>query len=1200
MRTRILAAVSVALAGTFTIAGTAPAIPVSADSADLFFSEYIEGSSNNKAIEIFNATGLPVDLAAGDYTIEQYSNGSSSGTAGPNNTLDLEGVIANGDVYVVANSSAVPAILDVADVTSSVTFFNGDDGLVLKKAGVVIDSFGQYGVDPGTQWAGGGLDDTLIRKPAVCAGDSNFNDVFDASVDWDVFPVDTFTDLGVHTSTCIPAELVVEVNPATQTVASENPATITAEVAGGSEPYQYQWYEGPVPGTPIGGEVLSTLTVTTGDVGMTAYYVEVTDDDATVVTSETATVNVEVATAVVLDPFVPDAYTVGLNESLELTVTVDSGTGPFAYEWFEGTAPTGTSTGGTEATFNTGPLTESTSYYVVVTGAAGATTSDPITITVTTPCLSTATPIHMIQGDGAASSLDGAIVIVEGIVVGDFQDGVAGTDGDFNGFHLQEQDDETDGDPDTSEGLFVFDSATLVNVAPGDRVAAEGTVDEFNGLTELVNVTAIEVCDLAAEHDDVLTPATPTLPIPVEYTKNEYLETFEGMAVEFPGALTIAEYFNFDQFGEIGLSSERLYTPTAVADPGPAAAAVAEYNSRRFLLMDDGYSVSNRFPPRHPDGSVYSPTNSFRGGDTLTGLVGVMDFSFSNYKIQPTDSAVHAVVNVRPLTPPAVGGDLTVIGLNVLNYFSTLDGTTEGSTDGPNVCGPAGNLDCRGANDETERVRQLDKIVNTLIAVDPAVAGLIELGNPLSSVPAADDPELNEIVDALNADPDDASYAFIETGAVGTDAIRQGIVYQPALVTPVGAVQILSTQAFVNPFNGSVDRNRPTVAQTFEEVATGEQFVVSVNHLKSKGSGCSEPGGGNDPLQGNCNGVRTASAQVLADWLADESLFPDQDILILGDLNSYDHEDPIGVLEDAGYVDLEKLYGGEFAYSYVFNGQIGYLDYGMATTSLTAQVTGAGAWHTNSDEPDILSFDKTFTDASLYADDPFRASDHDPVLVGLALSPIVTINQAAGQVDPTNVGSVEFTVEFSVPVTGFTASDVVVTGTATTGAPVVTGTGPGTTFTVTIPVTSDGTVIVDIPAGAANGGLGAPSLASTSTDNSVTVDTTRPSVTVTPPATRGNRPGPAVYIIAFSEPVTGLLISELQITGGTIGYTPTLTTATGTTWLLTFDPDTAKAKFNAKQVTVSVPEGVAIDAAGNTNTASVEIASGGTNSLTAE
>jgi hypothetical protein len=161
--------------------------------------------------------------------------------------------------------------------------------------------------------------------------------------------------------------------------------------------------------------------------------------------------------------------------------------------------------------------------------------------------------------------------------------------------------------------------------------------------------------------------------------------------------------------------------------------------------------------------------------------------------------------------------------------------------------------------------------------------------------------------------------------------------------------------------------------------------------------------------QGNCNGTRTRAAQALVEWLAtDPTGSGDSDALIIGDLNSYDKEDPIdaviagadgqpGTADD--YTDLLRQYEGEFAYSYVFDGMFGYLDHALANASLTPQVTGATSWHINADEPDILDYDTTFkspTQDALFEPDAYRSSDHDPVIVGLDLNtaPVCTAASA--------------------------------------------------------------------------------------------------------------------------------------------------------------------------------------------------------------
>jgi predicted extracellular nuclease len=191
LRLRLLVAVAALLA--FASIGGAKAA-----STELFISEYIEGSSNNKAIEIYNGTGASIDLAANAYAVQMFFNGSSI----PGLTINLSGTVAAGDVFVLAQASASAAILARADQTSGAGWFNGDDAIALRKGTNVVDTVGQIGFDPGTEW-GTGLtstaDNTLRRKSAIQAGDTNGADAFDPGVEWDGFAVDTFAGLGSHT-----------------------------------------------------------------------------------------------------------------------------------------------------------------------------------------------------------------------------------------------------------------------------------------------------------------------------------------------------------------------------------------------------------------------------------------------------------------------------------------------------------------------------------------------------------------------------------------------------------------------------------------------------------------------------------------------------------------------------------------------------------------------------------------------------------------------------------------------------------------------------------------------------------------------------------------------------------------------------------------------------------------------------------------
>jgi predicted extracellular nuclease len=269
-------------------------------------------------------------------------------------------------------------------------------------------------------------------------------------------------------------------------------------------------------------------------------------------------------------------------------------------------------------------------------------------------------------------------------------------------------------------------------------------------------------------------------------------------------------------------------------------------------------------------------------------------------------------------------------------------------------------------------------MVDALSKIEADVFALIELENNAFEASMDLVQGLNDILGA-------GTYDFLDTGTIGTDAIKVGFLYKPSSVTPVGLTAILDD---VFPFDLNT---RPPIAQAFQENANGRQVTLVVNHFKSKGSPCD---GDPDLLdgQGNCNQTRVAAAQRLLEWLATDPTGTGNDrILVLGDLNAYAKEDPIAVLEGAGYVNLLDRFLGSEAYSFVFDGQSGYLDHALANATLAPFVTGTAEWHINADEPIALDYNTEFNQPLLYQANAFRSSDHDPVIVGLDLQPLRSV-----------------------------------------------------------------------------------------------------------------------------------------------------------------------------------------------------------------
>lgn len=593
---------------------------------------------------------------------------------------------------------------------------------------------------------------------------------------------------------------------------------------------------------------------------------------------------------------------------------------------------------------------------------------------------SAVTPIYAVQGSGNTSPLEGQLVTVVGIVSGDFQDDDADTQSDLGGFFLQEE--VSDNDVQTSDGIFIYDGGIAgVDVRVGDKVNVAGTVQERFGETQ-INATMIETSGVGTvTAADLLLPQFNTTINSVGQVIADF-ERFEGMLVALPQELTVTDLFDLGRFGELSLSVDGRLRQFTNSNPPDVAgqAAHQRMNTLRRIVLDDGSSQQNISPARYlrPDAGNL-PEFSIRLGDLTAGLSGVIRYSRGSgasgteaYRLEPVAEPQFRSVNVRP-EPPAVGGNVRVMSFNALNYFTTIDSAQ-------NICGPGGNSGCRGADSIAEFDRQRQKTINAILMADIHIVGLMEIeNNPVAS--------LQSIVDGLNTASGTSDWSFIDTGTIGTDTIRVGLVYDTSVVTPVGQFALLDSK--IDPrFLDS--RNRKTLAQTFSAMANGGRVTIAVNHLKSKGSNCNSLG---DPDlgdgQGNCNITRTNAAVALTDWLAtDPTASGDADILIIGDMNAYPREDPVLTIVAAGYENVLAASAGTNAYTFVFRGESGALDHAFASASLLPQITAAGEWHINADEPPILDYNLDFgRDDTLFdPTNPFRASDHDPVVIGLNLT----------------------------------------------------------------------------------------------------------------------------------------------------------------------------------------------------------------------
>lgn len=604
-----------------------------------------------------------------------------------------------------------------------------------------------------------------------------------------------------------------------------------------------------------------------------------------------------------------------------------------------------------------------------------STGNDSATFTAGFPaaCGTAATLISEVQGTGASSPMDGSVVTVEALVTAAYQSTASGS---LRGFFLMEEADDFDGTAASSEGVFVFNTTFPVNV--GDLVRVTATVDEFSGLTELTTVTEVVTCDTA----QTLTPVPVTLPFATLTEREQY----EGMLIAIEEELFVTDSFRLGRYGQIRLAPDDILAqPTNVVAPGAPANALQDLNNRSFVTIDDANTLQNQDIPYPQGGLTY--TNTVRGGDSIPMLVGVMDHfensdTADDYRIHPTMPLTFTANNTRPSEAPDVGGTIRVASFNVLNYFTTID-------TGPDICGPAENADCRGADSLQEFERQRVKTLNALMGLDADIIGLMEIENQV------DDEAVIDLVTGLNDLAGAGTYDYIDTGVIGDDTIKVALIYRTATVIPVGTTAILD-----NTFDPDYqdDRNRPALTQTFEDLATGELITVIVNHLKSKSCGGAT---GDDADQGDGQGcwnfTRNQAMGVILDWInSDPTETGSDNVLIIGDLNSYAMEAPImTAINDGAFTNLLLEFQGPDAYGYSFDGQWGYLDHALASAGLLPFVTGAADWHINSDEPIVFDYNTEFKSPaqiiSYFGEGEFRTSDHDPVIIGLDLTPPVEL-----------------------------------------------------------------------------------------------------------------------------------------------------------------------------------------------------------------
>jgi uncharacterized protein len=615
------------------------------------------------------------------------------------------------------------------------------------------------------------------------------------------------------------------------------------------------------------------------------------------------------------------------------------------------------------------------------------TTIPPIETTALPTCTATLsadaplTDISIVQGASTTSSMVSQTVTVRGVVVGEFQNQSATQ---LNGFFMQQAVPDTD--PLTSEGIFVFAPSTP-KLSKGDYVQVQGVVAEFGAagstVTQLSGSVTVSICGSGV----VAKPTSVTLPV----TNPAVLERHEGMLVEFTQTLAVTELFELGRFGQLALSLDgRQFHP----NNGNVTTTNAK-NLLERIVLDDGSSAQNPNPT--PYMSAAGNAGTRRVGDTVQKLTGVLSHGFGAYRVHPTTAPAFTAANARPVAAPVLSGTLKVASFNVLNYFTTI---------GPN------SATTRGANTAEEFTRQQAKIVEAIAGLNADVLGLMEIENN-------NDAATNNLVAALNVKMGAGTYAAVNSGLFGTDVIKVDILYKPSKVKRIGSIELPTGDDLAQYTAAS---GRPPLAQRFASLDNNGSFWFVVNHFKSKGSCPSS--GDTDQGQGCWSAARTVQAGALNSFVTKLKAQGETDVLMMGDFNSYLLEDPPKALEAAGHESLLKRVPANDRFTYVFGGETGALDHAYASDSLKPQVTSVGVWHINADEPIVLDYNTESKPDDRYAATPYRASDHDPVLVGLTLTADAVVNL------PILSASIPATAQTGTPY-GITITQAMPGGTAT-------------------------------------------------------------------------------------------------------------------------------------------------------------------------
>lgn len=560
-------------------------------------------------------------------------------------------------------------------------------------------------------------------------------------------------------------------------------------------------------------------------------------------------------------------------------------------------------------------------------------------------CGAHAMPLHAL-----ATVKAGRMVKVAGVVTAVFPR--------MHGLFIEARRAHWDRDPVTSEAMFVYGGRhSLAGFAPGQRLVFRARYQHFHGRPELAYPQDVEHCGHHA--------LPPALIVSLPQSARQWRAEL-GMRIRFRQALTVDDLDDFVRYGEVRLYADgRHYAPAALTSPGPGIRRLKQSAAGREVWLDDG---SNAIRPQtlQLGNLVFNVLRPLRLGDEFESVNGIDDQAYGRKVLEVTRIGRMRKANPRP-TATALESlqGLRLVTFNVENYFNHA------------VSGPPFPTE-RGARTRSQWQCQTDKLVAALAAMRPAVAGLEEIENDGYGPDGA----LAVLVNALNAAMPNAAYRFVRPRGrrLGTDLIAPALIYDSSRVEPWGRVAVL-----VPPHDDRAARRgltRPALAASFRSRADGQSFTVAVVHLRSKRSPCGK-GLDNADGGGHCARARTRAVAYLKHWIGKSPTgIATSAVAIIGDFNAYPRSAAVRELLQGGWQMEPRLQARDPRYTENSRTGSGRLDYVFLSAALAKHVRGSVIWHIDADE--ARGFGYAGRPACRGHAAPYRASDHDPVITGLA------------------------------------------------------------------------------------------------------------------------------------------------------------------------------------------------------------------------